>query len=139
MGGSTQNSPKKSSKCHKLEFSIFIRHWGIHYFRKDLEVYSNVLIGIVNKEISRIGNKLDIYKTSNEIMDYWPAANGFPMKTDDRVNYWKWSITKIDYRVNLSHWLKLTVYRPLSPYGAARNNALYPLVCFHEKRIFAER
>ena len=25
-------------------------------------MYSNVLIGIINKEISRIGNKLDIYK-----------------------------------------------------------------------------
>ena len=66
-------------------------------------MHSNVIIGIVNKEISRIGNKLDIYKTSREVMDYLPASNGFPTKTDARINYWKRIITKMDYRVNSSH------------------------------------
>ena len=34
--------------------------------QKKIEVYSKVLIGIVIKEISRIVNKLDIYKTGHE-------------------------------------------------------------------------
>ena len=57
LGGSTQNSPKNIFKMPRT-----IRHWDIYYCRKNLDVYSKALIGIVNKEISRIGNNRASFK-----------------------------------------------------------------------------